>query len=48
VGTVVEQYSLNGKYGYSLEGFDLPNITLEVSEEQISDLPVVKNIAITV
>jgi hypothetical protein len=37
VATIVERYPMtNGEEdGYSLEGFDLPNVTLEVSASQI-------------
>lgn len=37
VATVVEHYSTNelAQDGYSLEGFDIPNVTVEVAESQI-------------
>ncbi|MFM7600695.1 MAG: DUF4926 domain-containing protein [Pseudanabaena sp.] len=37
VATVVEHYSMNelAQDGYSLEGFDIPNVTVEVAESQI-------------
>ena len=37
VATVVEHYSMNelSQDGYSLEGFDIPNVTAEVAESQI-------------
>lgn len=37
IATVVEYYPtpVNQEDGYSLEGFDLPQITLEVQEHQI-------------
>lgn len=36
IGTIVEHYPLpEGEDGYSLEGFDVPNITVEVAASQI-------------
>ncbi len=37
VATVVEHYPMNElqQDGYSLEGFDVPNVTVEVAESQI-------------
>jgi len=37
VATVVEHYALGEleKSGYSLEGFNVPNVTIEVAESQI-------------
>jgi hypothetical protein len=37
IGTIVEHYSMNNgeEDGYSLEGFDVPNVTLEVAASQI-------------
>jgi hypothetical protein len=37
VATIVEHYPMNNgeEDGYSLEGFDLPNVTLEVAASQI-------------
>jgi len=37
VATVVEHYNINelAQDGYSLEGFDIPNVTVEVAESQI-------------
>jgi Domain of unknown function (DUF4926) len=37
VATIVEHYPMpdGEEDGYSLEGFDLPNVTLEVAESQI-------------
>lgn len=40
VGTIVEHYPMpdNEEDGYSLEGFGVPNITIEVSASQILSL----------
>lgn len=40
VGTVVEHYMGNEQQeiGYSLEGFDVPYVTIEVAESQITSL----------
>jgi len=40
VGTIVEHYPMpdNEEDGYSLEGFGVPNITIEVSGSQILSL----------
>ena len=37
VATIVEHYSTDelAEDGYSLEGFDIPNVTVEVAESQI-------------
>jgi hypothetical protein len=38
IGTIVEYYSMpeGEEDGYSLEGFDVPNVTIEVAASQIS------------
>ncbi|WP_055077104.1 DUF4926 domain-containing protein [Pseudanabaena sp. 'Roaring Creek'] len=38
VATVVEQYvaTEQQQYGYSLEGFNVPNVTVEVDESQVT------------
>ena len=38
VAIVVEQYDVSEQqqYGYSLEGFNVPNVTVEVSESQVT------------
>jgi hypothetical protein len=37
VVTIVEQYNVDQQqYGYSLEGFNVPNVTVEVSESQVT------------
>lgn len=39
IGTIVEYYPMRDQEtGYSIEGFDLPDITLEVSQSQIMPL----------
>ncbi len=40
VATVVEQYAVTDQqqYGYSLEGFNIPNVTIEVSESQVTSV----------
>jgi hypothetical protein len=40
VGVVVEHYAMTDleEDGYSLEGFDVPNVTVEVSASQITSL----------
>jgi hypothetical protein len=35
VGTIVEHYETDTEDGYSLEGFNLPSVTLEVKASQI-------------
>lgn len=35
IATIVEHYSRPEEDGYSLEGFDVPNITVEVAASQI-------------
>lgn len=38
VATVVEHYPMPDEDGYSLEGLDVPSVTIEVSASQITSL----------
>ena len=40
VAIVVEQYAVieQQQYGYSLEGFNVPNVTVEVNESQVTSV----------
>ena len=47
IATTVEHYPVdNGEDGYSLEGFDFPYVTIEVSESKITAVPQPKRVAI--
>ena len=47
IATIVEHYPVdNGEDGYSLEGFDVPYVTIEVPESKITAVPQPQRVAI--